>query len=247
MKKTEVKPYAPRGSKKDQVARMFNRIAGKYDLLNRLLSVGIDKRWRKRAVSVLAKAQPKRVLDLATGTGDVALALVQQLGTPQVIGLDIAEAMLEIGRKKITAQGLDKRIQLQCGDAENMPFQDNSFDAITIAFGVRNFENLQKGLREMHRVLKPNGEVVVLEFSKPRLFPLKQLFQLYFKNLLPRIGRWTSKDPRAYRYLYESVQAFPDGADFLKELERAGFRQMRQTPLSFGICSVYHAKKQGKD
>ncbi len=247
MKKTQVKPYASTESKKEQVTRMFNRIAGKYDLLNRLLSAGIDEHWRKRAIRLLAKAQPQKVLDLATGTGGVALALVRQLHTPQVIGLDIAEAMLEVGRKKIAAQGLENRIQLQCGDAENMPFQDNSFDAITIAFGVRNFENLSKGLKEMHRVLKPQGEVVILEFSKPRIFPLKQLFHFYFKNLLPLIGRWTSKDPRAYRYLYESVQAFPDGDDFLKELEKAGFRQMRQIPLSFGICSIYHAKKQNND
>ncbi len=241
--KQQVKPYEPDGSKKEQVSRMFNSIARRYDLLNRLLSAGIDKRWRKRAISLLAKAKPQKVLDIATGTADVAIALVKQLDTPKVIGLDIAEAMLEIGRKKISELGLDDRIELLVGDAEKLPFPSNTFDALTVSFGVRNFENLQAGLQEMHRVLKPQAEVVILEFSKPRLFPLKQIFHFYFKNILPLIGRWTSKDPRAYHYLYESVQAFPDGKDFLRELEKAGFRQTKQISLTFGICSIYYAKK----
>lgn len=238
-----IKPYTPEGSKKEQVSRMFNRIARRYDLLNRLLSAGIDKRWRKRVIRLLAKARPKKVLDVATGTADQAIALAKQLDSPEIIGVDIAEAMLEIGRQKVIARNLQHRIQLLSADAENLPFQSNTFDAITVSFGVRNFENLQGGLKEMHRVLKQGAELVILEFSKPRIFPLKQLFHFYFKNILPLIGRWTSKDPKAYHYLYQSVQAFPDGDQFLKELELAGFRQTRQIPLSFGICSIYHAKK----
>ncbi len=241
--KQQVKPYEATGSKKEQVSRMFNSIARRYDLLNRLLSAGIDKRWRKRAISLLAKAQPQKVLDIATGTADVALALAKQLDSTRVTGIDIAEAMLEIGRQKVREAGLENRIELLVADAEDLPFPGNTFDALTVSFGVRNFENLQAGLEEMHRVLKPHAEAVILEFSKPRLFPLKQLFHFYFKNILPLIGRWTSRDPRAYHYLYESVQAFPDGADFLKELEKAGFRQTKQIPLTFGICSIYYAKK----
>ncbi|HHJ49556.1 MAG TPA: bifunctional demethylmenaquinone methyltransferase/2-methoxy-6-polyprenyl-1,4-benzoquinol methylase UbiE [Phaeodactylibacter sp.] len=244
--KQQVKPYEAGGSKKEQVSRMFNSIARRYDLLNRLLSAGIDKRWRKRAISLLAKAKPQKVLDIATGTADVAIALVRQLDTPQVVGLDIAEAMLEIGRKKISELGLNDRIELLVGDAEHLPFPSNTFDALTVSFGVRNFENLQAGLQEMHRVLKPQAEAVILEFSKPRIFPLKQIFHFYFKNILPLIGRWTSKDPRAYHYLYESVQAFPDGEDFLRELEKAGFRQTKQIALTFGICSIYYAKKNSE-
>ena len=244
--KQQVKPYEADGSKKEQVSHMFNSIARRYDLLNRLLSAGIDKRWRKRAIALLAKAKPQKVLDIATGTADVAIALVKQLDTPKVVGLDIAEAMLEIGRKKIGKLDLDDRIELLVGDAEHLPFPSNTFDALTVSFGVRNFENLQAGLQEMHRVLKPQAEAVILEFSRPRLFPLKQIFHFYFKNILPLIGRWTSKDPRAYHYLYESVQAFPDGEDFLRELEKAGFRQTKQIALTFGICSIYYAKKNSE-
>ncbi len=243
MAENQIKPYDPAGSKKEQVSRMFNSIARRYDLLNRLLSAGIDRRWRKRAISLLAKAQPQYILDVATGTGDVAIALCRQLPRARVVGVDIAEAMLEIGRKKIKTQELQNRIELLAADAENLPLKSNTFDAVTVSFGVRNFENLQGGLKEMYRVLKPGAELVVLEFSRPRIFPLKQLFHFYFKNILPLIGRWTSKDPKAYRYLYESVQAFPDGADFLRELENAGFRQTQQIPLTFGICAIYHAQK----
>lgn len=236
---TQVKPYSAEGSKKTQVSAMFNRIAPYYDLLNRLLSLGIDRTWRKRAISLLEGSRPKVILDVATGTADVALETARRLSPDSIIGVDIATDMLDIGRQKIRRRKLEQIIRLQEADSENLPFQDNTFDAVTVAFGVRNFEHLERGLQEMRRVLKPGGQVVIIEFSRPRLFPFKQLFQFYFKNILPFIGRITSKDPRAYRYLYESVQAFPDGQAFLEVMRLAGYKQYRCLPLTLGICSVY--------
>ncbi|MCB0705652.1 MAG: bifunctional demethylmenaquinone methyltransferase/2-methoxy-6-polyprenyl-1,4-benzoquinol methylase UbiE [Saprospiraceae bacterium] len=238
-----VTPYNQEGSKKEQVSTMFNNIAPYYDLLNRLLSLGIDKRWRKKAIACLKPLAPQRLLDVATGTADLALEAKRQLNCPEIIGVDISDEMLEIGRKKIAKLQLDKQIELQSGDSEKLLFQDNSFDACTVAFGVRNFENLDKGLKEINRVLRSGGEVVVLEFSRPRIFPFKQLFNGYFKYILPFIGRLTSKDPRAYSYLYESVQAFPDGPDFITRLEQAGFKKATYKPLTIGICTIYHAEK----
>ena len=239
----EVKPYNQQDSKKGQVSKMFNKIAPYYDFLNRFLSLGIDTIWRKKAISLLKESNPQIVLDVATGTADVALQTVKLLEPKKVIGLDISTEMLEIGREKIAKRGLTSTIELQEGDSENLPFQDNTFDAITVAFGVRNFENLERGLSEMQRVLKPGGQLIVLEFSQPRVFPFRQIFNAYFKYILPLIGRITSKDPKAYRYLYESVQAFPDGEQFLTILKETGYKSNRCIPLTLGVCSVYSAEK----
>lgn len=218
---------------------MFNGIAPYYDFLNRLLSLGIDTRWRKRAIRELRADAPKVLLDVATGTADLALEAAKQLSVERIIGIDISTQMLDIGRSKIKKRQLSPLIELQEGDSENLPFADNTFDAITVAFGVRNFEHLERGLQEMHRVLKPGGKLVVLEFSKPKSFPFKQLYDFYFRNILPAIGKVTSKDPRAYRYLYESVQAFPDGDRFIGILEQLGYKSNQCIPLTLGICSVY--------
>jgi demethylmenaquinone methyltransferase/2-methoxy-6-polyprenyl-1,4-benzoquinol methylase len=239
----QVKPYREPDGKKKQVSRMFNRIAPYYDLLNRLLSLGIDKIWRRRAIAQLKGAAPRLILDVATGTADLAIESARRLEPEKVIGVDIAAEMLEIGRAKLRRKGLDSLIELREGDSENLPFPDNTFDAITVAFGVRNFENLEKGLIEMRRVLKDGGQLVVLEFSKPSIFPFKQLFNGYFKYILPAIGRLTSKDPRAYSYLYESVQAFPDGDDFLRILHHTGYKLNQCIPLTLGICSIYSGVK----
>jgi demethylmenaquinone methyltransferase / 2-methoxy-6-polyprenyl-1,4-benzoquinol methylase len=240
---SQVKPYSAEGSKKSQVSAMFNRIAPYYDLLNRVLSLGIDRSWRKKAIDLLKDGQPKRILDVATGTADVALMTAHRLSPEQITGIDISTEMLDIGRQKITKQGLDAIIELQEADSENLPFPDNTFDAVTVAFGVRNFEHLENGLTEMLRVLKPGGQVVILEFSQPTAFPFKQLFHFYFRNILPVVGRITSKDPKAYRYLYESVQAFPDGERFLEVLQKTGYKSNRCIPLTLGICSIYSAFK----
>ncbi|MCB0596825.1 MAG: bifunctional demethylmenaquinone methyltransferase/2-methoxy-6-polyprenyl-1,4-benzoquinol methylase UbiE [Lewinellaceae bacterium] len=239
----EVKPYDEQENKKSQVARMFNRIAPYYDFLNRLLSAGIDTVWRKRAVQQLQGRQVRTLLDVATGTADVALEAARQLKPERIVGVDISKEMLDIGRSKVSKRNLQGLIELREGDSENLPFADNTFDAITVAFGVRNYEDLEKGLVEMRRVLKDGGRLVVLEFSRPRIFPIKQLYNFYFANILPLIGRLTSKDPKAYRYLYESVQAFPDGEDFINILEKAGYKSNRCIPQTLGICSIYTGEK----
>lgn len=232
-------PYKDQGGdKKSQVAQMFNNIAGNYDFLNHFLSAGIDIIWRKKAVNLLAPHKPKTVLDIATGTADFALETLR-LNPDKIIGVDISEGMMAVGREKIAKKGLSDKIQLQYGDSENLPFDDNTFDAITVAFGVRNFENLSKGLAEMNRVLKPGGIAVVLEFSKPRSFPMKHLYQFYFKNILPLVGKFVSKDNAAYTYLPESVQAFPDGQDFISIFEKVGFKKTKWHSLTFGISSIY--------
>lgn len=245
MNKT-VKPYQQKGgdSKKQQVEKMFDNIAPYYDFLNHFLSLGIDKIWRKKAISILQEDAPKYILDVATGTADVALETVKRVPeVDKIIGIDISNEMLEVGRQKIKKRQLTETIELQQGDSENLPFEDNTFDAITVAFGVRNFEHLEKGLQEMNRVLKPNGKLVVLEFSKPRIFPFRQLFNAYFKYLLPTIGKIKSKDPRAYQYLYESVQVFPDGKDFVRILEKTGYKSNQWKSLSLGICAIYTGRK----
>ncbi len=239
----QVKPYSQDKGKKQQVSSMFDRIAPYYDLLNRVLSLGIDTRWRRKLVRKIAAQKPGQVLDVATGTGDVALEIHRQLPDSLITGADISEEMLEIGRKKVAKKGLTAQIRLQAGDSENLPFPDNTFDAITVAFGVRNFEDLDLGLKEMNRVLKKGGKLVVLEFSKPVSFPFKQMYNAYFRYVLPVIGRLTSKDPRAYSYLYESVQAFPDGEDFMRILKNNGYKTLENIPLTFGICTIYLAEK----
>lgn len=230
------------GAKKQQVARMFNRISARYDFLNHFLSLGIDILWRKKAIRLLKDTHPKQILDVATGTGDFAIEALA-LNPDRVIGVDISEGMLDVGRAKLTQRKLDKRIELRTGDSENLPFEDNIFDAVIVAFGVRNFENLEAGLKEMHRVLKPGGTVVILEFSKPSKFPMKQLYNAYFTAILPTVGRLISRDDSAYRYLPESVQAFPDGNDFLNVLSGTGFKNPKCDPLTFGISSLYWGSK----
>ncbi|MFD2248158.1 bifunctional demethylmenaquinone methyltransferase/2-methoxy-6-polyprenyl-1,4-benzoquinol methylase UbiE [Pontibacter ruber] len=238
-----VVPYKDQsGDKKSQVAQMFNNIAGKYDFLNHFLSAGIDIIWRRKAISLLKAAQPKLMLDVATGTGDFAIEALS-LQPDKIIGVDISEGMLAVGREKMAKKGLTHKIELQYGDSENLPFGDNTFDAITVAFGVRNFENLEKGLAEMYRVLKPGGTAVVLEFSNPRSFPMKQLYHFYSSNILPMIGKFVSKDNAAYTYLPESVQAFPDGQAFLNIYEKVGFKSTKWHSLTFGISSIYTGRK----
>ena len=221
---------------------MFDNISRRYDLLNHLLSLGIDIYWRKQAIKMLKPERPREILDIATGTADFAIEALS-LNPKRVIGVDISEGMLDIGRKKLKRKNLDDRIELRLGDSERLPFDDNIFDAVIVAFGVRNFENLKDGLEDMLRVLKPGGSVVVLEFSKPTRFPMKQLYNLYFKNVLPLIGKFISKDQSAYTYLPESVQAFPDGQAFLQVLQQTGYTETRCRALTFGISSIYTGKK----
>ncbi len=230
-------------SKKEQVAEMFNNISGTYDFLNHFMSMGIDIIWRKKAVGELKQLKPALILDVATGTGDFAFEAIRILKPEKVIGVDISEGMLEVARKKITERRLEPVFSVQAGDSEGLHFPDNTFDAITVAFGVRNFENLEKGLRDMHRVLKPGGKLVVLEFSKPRRFPVKQAYHFYFKYVTPILGKWFSRDSRAYTYLPESVAAFPDGSDFLGVMKRAGFKNTTEKRLTFGISAIYTGTK----
>ena len=229
-------------SKKKQVAEMFNNISHKYDFLNHFLSGGIDIIWRKKAVKILKETNPKLILDVACGTGDFALESVK-INPEKIYGVDISSGMLEIGKQKIAKRNLQEKIEFRLGDGEKLEFEDNTFDAITVAFGVRNFENLEKGLADMLRVLKPGGRVVILEFSTPTKFPMKQLYSFYFKNILPILGRMVSKDSTAYTYLPESVEAFPDGQDFLNLLNKLGYKNSRCKPLTFGISSIYTAEK----
>lgn len=236
----EVKPdQQSSSSKKEQVEAMFDSIAHKYDFLNRFLSLGIDKGWRTKAMKALKGKAPKRILDVATGTGDLALEAMRVLKPDEIVGLDLSEQMLSFGREKIKAQGLDGKISMIKGDSENLPFADHSFDAITVAFGVRNFQNLEAGLREMHRVLKPGGQVAILEFSKPHGFPFKQVFNFYFKNILPVWGNLLSKSSNAYTYLPESVQHFPEGESFLSIMKSCGYQSVSAEPLTFGTCTLY--------
>ena len=239
----EVKPYSDKElSKKEQVRLMFNNISGRYDFLNHFLSLGIDRLWRKKAISLLKKDNPKKILDVATGTGDFAIQSLS-LNPDHVVGIDISEMMLEVGKKKMVKKGLQDIITLQVGDSENLSFEENLFDAATVGFGVRNFENLEKGLKEVQRVLKPGGKFVILEFSKPSSFPFKQIYYFYFTKILPFIGSRISKDNRAYSYLHESVDSFPEGDNFLKILESCGFHETYKIKLMNGIASIYVGKK----
>jgi demethylmenaquinone methyltransferase / 2-methoxy-6-polyprenyl-1,4-benzoquinol methylase len=238
-----VVPYKEQSiSKKEQVAQMFNSISGRYDFLNHFLSLGIDKKWRKKAIKILAATNPKTILDVATGTADFAIQALS-INPDKVVGVDISEGMLDVGRKKVLERSLSDKIELKSGDSENLPFPDNNFDAVTVGFGVRNFENLQKGLMEINRVMKPGAMLVVLEFSRPTRFPFKQGYNFYFKFVLPKIGRWVSRDKSAYTYLPESVEAFPDGDKFLAILHETGFKNTACKPLTFGVSSIYTAQK----
>ena len=237
----KVTPYNNSKSKKEQIAEMFDNIAGTYDLLNHSLSLGMDNIWRKKAIQKLSN-KPQNILDIATGTGDFAISAAKYTQA-QITGIDISQGMLDIGIKKIEQKKLTQRITLQKADSEDLPFSDNSFNAITAGFGIRNFENLKKGLSEIYRVLNTNGIVVILEPSIPKHFPLKQLYNLYFHHLLPTIGSWISKDKNAYKYLPASVDLFPTGNKFITKLEKSGFKESKHFPLTFGIVSLYVAIK----
>ena len=228
--------------KKEQVTQMFDTISKNYDSLNRVISFGIDIKWRKRVVNLLKKKQPKNILDIATGTGDLAINLVQT-GAKKITGLDISPGMLEIGKEKIAEKNLNHTINMIVGDSENLPFEENTFDAITVAFGVRNFENLEKGLAEIYRVLKPTGTFVVLETSVPTKTPFKQGYYFYTKNILPAIGKLFSKDDVAYEYLSESAAVFPHGKAFNNILQKIGFIAIENKPQTFGVASIYVATK----
>jgi len=244
---TKVTPYTSpeQEAKKKQVQRMFDRIAHRYDFLNHFFSVGIDVLWRKRCIRLLKRESnpPKNILDMATGTGDFAIEAVRMGLNAQITGMDLSQGMLDVALEKVKTKGLTNRITLQQGDSENLPFADESFDAYTVGFGVRNFENLDRGLSEMYRVLTPNSLTVILEFSKPKRFPIRQLFGFYFKYIMPTLGRLVSKDPSAYTYLPESVMAFPEGREFLDCLASVGFEELRAIPLTGGIASIYIGRK----
>jgi demethylmenaquinone methyltransferase / 2-methoxy-6-polyprenyl-1,4-benzoquinol methylase len=229
-------------SKKAVVREMFDDISPKYDFLNHFLSLGIDHGWRRKLTRILGQRKPGSVLDVATGTGDLAIAIAS-LNPRKITGIDISEKMLEVGRRKLTEKGLDNMITFQAGDAENIPFPDDSFDAITVAFGVRNYENLGLGLHEMTRVLRSGGIMLILEFSHPDSFPMKQLYSVYSRYVIPTLGRLISGNSKAYSYLPESVAAFPSGKPFLEILEKAGLKNTRQIRLSMGIASIYVAEK----
>lgn len=229
-------------SKKEQVANMFDAISGNYDGLNRVISFGIDVKWRKKVLQIVAATHPKNVLDIATGTGDLAL-LMAQTTAEEIIGLDISVGMLEVGKKKITNQNLSDKIEMVVGDSENLPFEDHSFDAITVAFGIRNFENLEKGLSEILRVLKPQGVFVILETSNPTKFPYKQGYVFYSNNILPLIGKLFSKDTAAYGYLSKSAAVFPFGEALNNILRKTGFSNVVAMSQTFGVATIYTATK----
>ena len=239
----KVKPYKDSQlDKKEQVIQMFDTISKEYDGLNRVISFGIDVKWRKKVVDIIAKTKANRILDIATGTGDLAINLAKT-DAKEIIGLDISPGMLEVGRKKIADKKLDDKIKMIIGDSENLPFQDNSFDAITVAFGVRNFEDLDKGLSEILRVLKPNGTFVILETSVPKKAPFKQGYKFYSKYILPTIGKVFSKDRVAYTYLSESASVFPYGEALNNILRQIGFSNVNDLPQTFGVATIYTATK----
>ena len=230
-------------SKKNQVADMFDSIAHRYDFLNRFLSAGVDVIWRKKAIGYLKDLKPQKVLDVATGTADVALMTEKILHPSSIIGIDISDGMLEIGRQKIKAKSLEPIIQLYNGDSADIAYDDNSFDAVTVAFGVRNFQQLEKGLSEILRVLRPGGKLVVLEFSRPKKFLIKGFYNFYMKSISPNIAKIFSKNKTAYAYLDESIQKFPEGKNFTDILHNVGYKNIVNKPLSLGICSIYCGTK----
>lgn len=239
MSKIEVKPYnQDHKSKKQEVAEMFDNISARYDFLNHFLSLGIDKIWRRKAIKQLRSIPVKKIIDIATGTGDFAIAALK-LNPEEVIGLDISAGMLAVGEQKMIKNKVDSIIKMQLGDSENIPYDSNYFDALTVGFGVRNFENLELGLTEMLRVLKPGGKAVILEFSKPKRFPIKQIFGFYSRYFIPFFGKRISKDAQAYSYLPESVAAFPEGKDFEDILRKIGYKNIASTLVSGGIATIY--------
>jgi len=243
MSKTITPYHDQQGTKKQQVADMFNNISKTYDFLNHFMSLGIDIIWRKKAINELKKDQPKLILDVATGTGDFAFEALYILKPDKIIGVDISQGMLDIAKQKIAKRNLGDHFEVKLGDSEKLPFEAGEFDAVTVAYGVRNFENLEIGLADIQRVLKPGGKAVILEFSKPKVFPVKQLYKFYFNYITPGIGKLFSKDSRAYSYLPESVAAFPDGETFVGLMDKVGFKNTKCRPLAFGICSIYTGVK----
>ena len=240
----QVVPYIHSAlSKKEQVADMFDDIAYRYDFLNGFLSAGIDKRWRKKALSYLKEIKPLNILDVATGTADIAMMAADMFDTEKITGIDISEGMLQMGRKKIIKAGLQQRIELLKGDSETINFNNNAFDAVTVAFGVRNFQDLEKGLSEILRVLRPGGKLVILEFSKPPAPVIRSFYNFYLKRVTPFIGKLFSKNYCAYKYLDLSIKAFPEGKNFLHILDKLGYIHTHHKPLSLGICSIYCAEK----
>lgn len=239
-----LKPYKSKdGGKKEQVADMFNNISPKYDLLNRMMTMRIDIIWRKKAIRALLPLAPQKILDVATGTGDFAIESIRILNPKKIIGVDISKGMLDVAKEKIIKKGLQDQFEVVLGDSEKLQFEDNTFDAVTVAFGVRNFENLEKGLSEIHRVLKPGGKAIILELSNPTAFPVKQIFHFYFHKVVPTMGKIISKDSSAYTYLPESVAKFPDGKRFAAITDKVGFKETKVKPQTFGFCTIYEATK----
>jgi demethylmenaquinone methyltransferase / 2-methoxy-6-polyprenyl-1,4-benzoquinol methylase len=244
MSQQEVKPYKNQdSSKKEQVAQMFDTISKNYDGLNRVISFGIDVKWRRKVLKIVSDAHPKNILDIATGTGDLAI-LMSETAAEKIIGLDISAGMLEVGKNKIAQKKLSDKIEMVLADSENLPFQDNYFDAITVAFGIRNFENLEKGLSEILRVLKPKGVFVILETSNPEKTPYKQGYNFYTRKILPIIGKLFSKDKSAYKYLCESAAIFPYGEKLNNILRKIGFIEVQAKPQTFGVATIYKASKE---
>ena len=240
---TKVKPYnKANASKKEEVEEMFDNISGEYDFLNHFLSLGIDKLWRKKAIKILKEFQPKVIMDMATGTGDFAVEALK-LNPERVVGVDISNGMLEVGRKKMRKKGVEQIVEMVQGDSENLTFEDATFDAFTVGFGVRNFQNLDAGLTEMFRVLKPGGIGLILEFSKPKKFPVKQYFKFHSKYIIPTIGKAISKDKAAYKYLPESVAAFPEGQAFMNIMSDVGYNNVKSKIVGGGIATIYYGVK----
>lgn len=240
---TKVKPYnKANATKKEEVEEMFDNISGKYDFLNHFLSLGIDKVWRKKAIKILKEYQPKVIMDMATGTGDFAIEALK-LNPDRVVGVDLSNGMLEVGRKKMKKKGVDQIVEMVQGDSENLSFETATFDAFTVGFGVRNFQNLDAGLSEMLRVLKTGGIGVILEFSKPKKFPVKQYFKFHSKYIIPTIGKAISKDKAAYTYLPESVEAFPEGQAFMDIMTDVGYKNVKSKIVGGGIATIYYGVK----
>jgi demethylmenaquinone methyltransferase/2-methoxy-6-polyprenyl-1,4-benzoquinol methylase len=239
----KIKPFSDEGGKKQQVGEMFDKIAPRYDFMNRFLSAGTDRIWRRKAIKMLRNDRPQHILDVATGTGDMAIMAARLLSPAQITGIDLSEKMLEIGRRKVEKEKSGTKIALHRGDGETINFADNTFDAVMVSFGVRNFENLEKGLQEIFRVMKPGAQLIVLEFSKPRTPGIKQLYNLYMGIIAPQLAKWFNQNKKAYEYLNESARAFPDRQQFVGILNKTGFSGTSFKSLSLGICCIYSGRK----